>query len=164
MPDVVHPPGVPQSPSRSPSGIPETTVIWLALTVAPVVYTVVGFMTRPGDVTLIWPDLRDPVTLALTVVAILSAIAGFVLPGVIARRYQAALSGAGPADDARRAGAERLVMLVRGALFEAPAIAGFAMVQIGAPASLALPFAALSFALFLTHFPTRALLSRPFED
>lgn len=154
-----------QPPSQTPSGvIAETTVTWLALTVAPVVYAVVGFMTRPGEITVSWPDLREPIQLALTAVAIVSALAGLVIPSVIARRLKAGLSGGGPANDPRRTGSERLVMMIRGALFEVPALAGFVMVFMGAPASTVPPFAALSFALFVTHFPTRERLAGPFEE
>lgn len=142
----------------------ETTTAWLGLTAAPVVYAAIAFLVRPGGPTLSWPDPGDPMQLALTLAALVAAVAGLVLPARMAARLKSGLAGAGPAGDARRAGAERMVMLVRGALFEMSAVAGFVIVFLGAPAGTVLPFAALSFALLLSHFPTRERLSRPFDS
>ena len=150
-------------PQKASSAFSETTALWLGLTAAPVVYAFIAFTQRPGEPALTLPDFRNPAELALTLVAAAAALAGLFLPSRLAAHLRGGLSGTGPAADARRAGAEKLVMLVGGALFEAASVAGFVMVYLGAPASTSLPFLALSLALLFSHFPTRERLSKPFE-
>ena len=166
---LLHDPPVPQdSPNPPPQAYAVNVVIWLALTAAPVIYTFVAFLLRPGPLTLSLPDFGNQLELLLTLVALAAAFAGFIVPVLVARMMRgpeesAPAAGSTPATDAQRAGAENTVMIIRCALFESVAIMGFIMVTLGAPASRVVPFAALSLALLLLHFPTRERLARPFE-
>lgn len=57
-------------PQKVSSALSETTVLWLGLTAAPVIYAFIAFSLRPGEPALSWPDLRNPAELALTLVAV----------------------------------------------------------------------------------------------
>jgi hypothetical protein len=154
-------PNAPHTPSQAQA---LNVVIWLALTVAPLIYTYVAFIVRPSEPGLSFPDLSNSTELALTVVAIAVAFAGFVVPNIVAGQLRSQITGTGPDADLKRAEAEKVVMVIRGALFEAVAVTGFVMVFQGAPATRVVPFAAVSFVLLLLHLPTRERLSRPFQD
>jgi len=157
-------PGPPQTSNGAPPALRISQIIWGALMIAPIMYCVVAYVMRPGDLTVSFPEFSDSFQLVLSIAALAAIVAGFVVPGMMAAVLKRTLSQSGPPDAMRRAAAEQQVMIVRGALFESVAIFGFVLVQMGAPASQMIPFAVVSFTLLALFFPTRERLAQPFED
>jgi hypothetical protein len=158
---------VPQDPQASDDAPPTlriSQIIWGALMIAPIMYCVVAYVLRPGDLAVSLPDFSDSFQLGLSIAALAAMVAGFVVPGLFAAGLKRTLSQAGPPDPMRRAAAEQQVMIVRGAFFESVAVFGFVMVPRGAPASQMIPFGVVSLTLLALFFPTRERLAQPFED
>ncbi len=156
-------PEAPQASNGAPPSLRLNQIIWGSLMTAPVMYCVVSYMIRPGDLTITFPDFSNTLQLALSVAALGATLAGFIVPNFIAAVLRGQLSQSRAPDAMRRSAAEQQVMLVRGALFQSVAIFGLVMVQISGPASLMIPFAVVSFTLLALFFPTRERLARPFE-
>ena len=154
----------PQAPDSTPPRLPISLIIWGALMVAPIMYCVVAYSIRPGDLAVSLPDFSDTFQLALSIAALAVIVAGFIVPGLAAAGLKRMLSQSSPPDPMRRMAAEQQVMIIRGALFEAVAVLGFVMVTMGAPASRMIPFAVVAFTLMALFIPTRERLAAPFED
>jgi len=132
--------------------------------IAQIMYCVVAYILRPGDLAVSLPDFSDTLQLALSVAALAAIVAGFVAPGMFAAAIKNAWARSAAPDPMRRTGAELAVMIVRGGFFEVVGILGFVLVTRGAPASLMIPFAVVALTLMALFFPTPERLAQPFED
>ncbi len=107
--------------TNSPTKASPRTIyfIWIAFLIAPVFYTVMSWFANSSKEALALPM---PMTAAFVMAAVASIIAGYVLPGIVARQQMAEKG-----DDLPPLAIYQTSMIVRWACFESVAIYGFVL-------------------------------------
>jgi hypothetical protein len=149
---------VPPADAR-PASFAVLRLIWMALTSAPILYTVVAFLVHPDHALVSFPDFTKPLELMLTLYAAGSAAMSFVVPRLVASVKRVEGTEPSTMSDDQLAAAAQVPMIIRWALSETVAIAGFVIVFSNAPASRIVPFAAISFVLLVIGSPSRDRLA-----